>query len=364
MGRSFFTAALLAGLVSCAAPEPPPQRKAIAVVAQTVRFLPEQTQVEAIGTARAAVSAELYPETAGRVTAVLFKAGEYVKEGQPLLKLDARQERLAVDAADVQLREADQLLSRYRRIEDTGALSESQIEAGETALASARVGLEQARTALSDRTVRAPFSGHVGLTQIDRGDRVSDSTPITQIDQRSTLYVDLPAPEAVFSALRPGQLVQVTPFSDPGRTIDARVVVTDTRVAQDSRNFIVRTALANSDDAYRPGMSFRVLFSSNGVSRATVPEEAIVWGGEGSHLFLVRGAKAVRVPVTITSRRGGLVYVDGALEPGDRVITQGVQKVRDGQEIRIVQPFVPDPQTVKLRQTNAARATEERSNAR
>ncbi len=323
------------------------------VVAQAIRILPEQLEIEAIGSDRAETSAEIFAETAGRVTSVLFTAGDFVRKGQPLLRLDARAEQLAVDAARVQVREADQLLSRYRRIEDTGALSESQIEAGETALASARVALEQAQTSLADRIVRAPFSGHVGLTEIDPGDRVNDSTPITQIDQRGTLYVDFPAPEAVFNALRPGQVVQVTPFSDPSRQIDARVVTTDNRISQDSRNFIVRTAIPNSGDRLRPGMSFGVVFTRNGEARPAVPEQAIVWGGEGSHLFVVREGKARRVPVTITARREGAVFVDGAPRRNDRVIVEGVQKIRDGQEIRLVRGSRAAKQDVEIRQRRA-----------
>lgn len=336
-------------MVACSDSEPEGEREAVPVVAQTIRLLPEVLEIEAIGSARASTSAEIFPETAGRVTQVLFAAGDFVQAGQPLLRIDARQEQLAVDAARVQVREADQLLGRYRRIEDTGAISESQIEAGETALASARVALEQAQAALADRVVRAPFSGHVGLTEIDRGDRVSDSTPITQIDQRGTLYVDFSAPEAVFNALRPGQVVQVTPFSDPTRTIDARVLTTDTSISQDSRDFIVRTSIANTDDLLRPGMSFRVVFTRNGETRAAVPEQAIVWGGEGSYLFVVRDGKANRVPVTITARREGLVFVDGQVSARDRVIVEGVQRVRDGQDIRLVTPARPAPQDVRVR---------------
>lgn len=164
-------------LASCASEEEGRSDEPVPVVAETVRFLPDQTEVEAIGTARAMTSAEIYPESAGRVTRVMFSAGDFVRSGQPLLQLDERQERLAVDAARVQVLEAEQLLGRYRRIEDTGAISESQIEAGETALASARVALRQAQAELADRVIRAPFSGHIGLTDIDPGDRVSDATP-------------------------------------------------------------------------------------------------------------------------------------------------------------------------------------------
>ncbi len=341
----------------CSEPEEERARKPVPVVAQEVRVLPEQVEIEAIGSARAATSAEVFAETAGRVTSVLFTAGDFVREGQPLLRLDDRQERLAVEAARVNVREADQLLSRYRRIEDTGALSESQIEAGETALASARVALQQAQVALADRTVRAPFSGHVGLTEVDVGDTVNDQTPVTQIDQRSTLFVDFPAPESIFNALRPGQVVEVQPFSDPARTIDARVAATDTRISQDSRNFIVRTAIENGNDRLRPGMSFRVTFTRAGEARPSVPEQAIAWGGEGSHLFVVRDGKARRIPVTITSRRDGTVLVDGGLRTGDRVIVEGVQKVRDGQDIRLVRGGAKGQQDVQVRSRPASAST-------
>ena len=116
-------------LAACAGAEEERAAEEVPVIAQEVRFLPEMSQVEAIGTARAASSAELFPETAGRVTRVMFSAGDYVRQGTSLLQLDDRAERLDVEAARVSVQEADQLLGRYRRIEDTGAISESQIEA-------------------------------------------------------------------------------------------------------------------------------------------------------------------------------------------------------------------------------------------
>ncbi|RDS77182.1 efflux RND transporter periplasmic adaptor subunit [Alteriqipengyuania lutimaris] len=341
-------------IAACSSGEEEREEEPVPVVAQEVRFLPEVSQVEAIGTARAATSAELFPETAGRVTRVRFAAGDYVREGATLLELDSRAERLDVEAARVAVQEASQLLGRYRRIEDTGAISDSQIEAGENALAAARVELRQAQTSLADRTVRAPFSGHVGLTEIDVGDRVNDSTPITQIDQRGTLYVDFLAPEEVFANLSRGDSVEVVPFSEPGRTISAEVVATDNRISQESRDFIVRTAIPNSEDRLRPGMSFRVNFSRNGATRAAIPEEAIIWGGEGSHIFLVRDGAAVRVPVTITSRRDGRVFVDGDISRQDHVIVEGVQKVRDGQAIRLVRQAREPERNVRVEDAAAA----------
>ncbi len=336
-------------LAACSGEEAERADEAVTVVADNPVMLSEQLQVEAVGSARAVTSADLYPETAGRVVSVRFSAGDYVRRGQPLVVLDSRQQRLAVDLAQVQVQEASQLLARYRRIEDTGAISDSQIEAGETALASARVGLEQAQEALDNRTVRAPFSGHIGLTEIDPGDRVGTDTLIAQIDQRGTLYVDFPAPEAAFSRLTPGTSVEVTPFSEPDRTIQARVVTVDSSIASDQRTYTVRTAIDNSDDRLRPGMSFRVRFFGAGIVRPAVPEEAIVWGGEGSYLWTVEDDAATQVPVTIVSRRDGLALVDAPLGESDVVIVEGVQKVREGQSVEIVRPQVEDTQAVEMR---------------
>ncbi|WP_126174149.1 efflux RND transporter periplasmic adaptor subunit [Altericroceibacterium xinjiangense] len=351
------TGAALLLFSGCTAEEVEREPEAVPVVAQRPQILPEQLQVQAVGSARAETSAEIYPQAAGLVRAVRFSANDFVRAGAPLVELDSRRERLAVDLAQVQVEEASQLLARYRRIEDTGAISQSQIEAGETALASARIALEQARTELADRTVRAPFSGHIGLTEVDPGDRIGPDTLIAQLDRRSTLFVDFPAPETAFSRLGPGQVVSVIPFSNPDRQIDARVIAVDSGVSAERRTYTVRTAIDNSSDQLRPGMSFRVNFTSPGVPRPALPEEAVVWGGEGAYLWLVQGGKAVRTPVTIASRREGLALVNGKLGPRDLVIVEGVQKVREGQQVDLVQPAGVPPREVRLRRSAASGAT-------
>ncbi|MEW9856437.1 efflux RND transporter periplasmic adaptor subunit [Novosphingobium sp. M1R2S20] len=350
--RTLACVTLIAGLAlsACGSEEDtkaaqPPTR----VVAQTVQMLPEQGEVDAIGTARAVTAAELYPEAAGLITAVRFSAGDRVARGAPLVQLDDRRERLAVRLARVAVAEADQLLGRYRRIEDTGALSASQIEAGETALQSAKIQLEQAQVALADRTVRAPFSGFMGIPQVDRGDRITPTTLIGTIDDRSTLFVDFPAPEAVFDELQPGATVELSPYSGPKRTIQARVQAVDSAVTAETRSFTVRTVIPNRNDAYRPGMSFRAKFAAPGQTRPAVPESAVVWGGDGSYVWAVRSGVARRVPVTIAARRSGMVLLSGKLRPQERIIVEGVQKVREGQRVTLVAPRRPEPQQATVR---------------
>ncbi|WNO54048.1 efflux RND transporter periplasmic adaptor subunit [Stakelama saccharophila] len=310
--------------------------QSVAIVAERPQALAERKVIEAIGTARAVISAELYPESAGAVEAVNFTTGDYVRKNAPLVELDARRQRLAVDLAQVQVEEAQQLLDRYRRIEDTGALSASQIEEGETALRSAQLELRQARVALADRTVRAPFSGYMGLPQIDRGDRITPTTLIARLDRRDRLFVDFDAPETAFDQLRDRSVLELRPYSQPDSTVRAQVEAIDSTVGDEARTFTVRTIIDNRDDTFRPGMSFGVRIAGSGRTYPSVPEAAVVWGGDGAYIWVVRDGTAHKVPITIAGRRDGRVLVGGALDARMPVIVEGVQKVREGQTVRTV----------------------------
>lgn len=334
--RHFIPVAALALLAACSADKQPRADRDIAVVAEPVRLLADEQVVEAVGTARAARSAEIFPEVSGRVAAVRFSPGAFVRAGAVLVELDARAERLALKLAEVRVAEAEQLLARYRRIEDTGALSDSQIEAGETALAAARIERDQAALALAERTIRAPFAGHVSFSELDPGDRVTPTTRVAQIDQRARLYIDFNAPEAVFRRLRPGQSVTVVPFADPDREIATSIEAVDSTIEQEQRSYRARAVIDNRADRYRPGMSFGVRFADRGQLRPAVPEAAVMWTGDGASVFAVRQGKAVRVPVTIAARRDGLALLEADLAKGARIIVEGVQKLREGQAVTLV----------------------------
>lgn len=336
--RFFLSLAALLLLAACSADDEPRGEREVAVVAEPVRLLADEDVVEAVGTARAVRSAQIFPEVSGRVAAVRFSPGAFVRKGAVLVELDARAEKLALRLAEVRVEEAEQLLARYRRIEDTGALSDSQIEAGETALAAAQIERDQAALALSERTIRAPFSGHVSFSELDPGDRVTPTTLVAQIDQRGKLYIDFNAPEAVFRRLRPGQSVTVAPFADPARAISTTIEAVDSTIEQEQRSYRVRAVIDNSADAFRPGMSFGVRFADTGRLRPAVPEAAVMWTGDGSSVFAVQEGKAVRVPVTIAARRDGLALLEANIAKGTRIIVEGVQKLREGQPVTLVEP--------------------------
>jgi RND family efflux transporter MFP subunit len=304
------------------------QAEPVAIVAHQVRHRPEETRVEVVGTARARAAATIYPESSGEVIDVMFRAGQFVREGAPLVRLESREEALAVKLAEVAVAEAEQLLARYRRIEGTGAISASQIDEGRTALDAARIQLEQAKVALSKRTVHAPFSGHTGLTDVDAGARITSTTPITQLDDRSSLYVDFSPPEQVFGRISAGDSVSVRPFADRALATEATILSVDSRIEPSRRTFVVRAEIDNDDDLLRPGMSFSVDFSIQGESFPAVPEAAILWGSDGAYVWGIEESGPKRIPINIVSREQGYVLVQGDIPDGSFIVAEGVQKVR------------------------------------
>ncbi len=312
----------------------------VSVRLETVQLVQDVMRIEAVGTARARASVTIYAEAGGEVTEVLFEAGDFVEAGQPLLRLEDTRERLAVRLAEVSVRVAEQLLARYRRIENTGAVSDSQIDEARTTLESAKLQLEQAQENQDQRTVVAPFAGHVGLTTVDPGARITPTTVITQLDDREVLYIDFEAPEQAFQRLIIGTTVTATPFSAPDRSLEATVVYVASQIEPQRRTFTVRAELDNAEDIWRPGMSFEINVAFPGQTYPAVPEVAILWGSDGSYLWAIRDGEAQREPVAIVARREGTVLVDGALGEGDQVVVEGVQKVRQGSRVQAI--GVPD----------------------
>ncbi len=333
----FLGIALTAPLIACGDNSASPETQAssqseasVEIIPHTVVYRDDTITVEAIGTARAEKFAVIRADTGGEVTRVNFKAGDTVEKGDILLTLESDEERLAANRAEVALKNSQQLIDRYERIDVPGAISDSQIDEAKTAVEAAQIDLELANVALSRRVVRAPFSGTVGLTDIDAGARITPETEITRLDDRSTLFVDFQAPEQVYGRISPGDIIAMEPFSNQSSTFDAVVLTIDSRIDQVSRSFTVRAAIDNEDDTLRPGMSFKIGFNIAGQAYPLVPEAAIIWGGDGAYVWAVKNGRATQVSVTIVDRQDGNVLVRAPIPEGDTIISEGVQKVREG----------------------------------
>lgn len=308
------------------------------VILDTVILQAENTRIEAVGTSRARRSVTLYPAVSGAVTAVNFEPGQLIAAGDVLVELDRRNAALALELAEVRLADTRRQLQRYERSVSSGAVTTNTLDTARTAVQLARIERDQARVALDDRTVEAPFDGHIGISDVDPGDRIGPDTPIATLDDRSTLLVRFDVPELFLVRLAVGQMIAVDTWAARGTHAEGRIVDIDSRIDPVSRTFVVRAHVDNTDDGLRPGMSFRVTLTLEGSDFPVVPEVAVQWGGDGAYVWIVEDQRASRVPVNIVQRRDGRVLVDADLDAGMQVVLEGVQRMREGLEVSVVDP--------------------------
>lgn len=313
------------------------ERGAVPVVVAPVRLRGEDTVVQSPGTGIATKSVTLYPETAGRVSEILFSAGQAVKKGEPLMRLDSRAEKLAVDLARVRLEEVRRNFDRKKKLAPRGAIARAELDLAETQLAAARITLAQREHELSERTLVAPFDGVTGIAQVDPGERVSQTTAVTTLDDRSTVLVDFDVPEAYASAVKIGAELVINAWAAGQQEFRGTIQAIESRVDPVSRTMRVRAAVPNPNDLLRPGMSFVVRLPLRGDPSPAVPSFAVQWDRQGAFVWRINGGRAERVGLRILKRTETTVLADAPLKEGDLVVVEGVQQMRDGVAVRIIE---------------------------
>jgi len=291
--------------------------------------------VTAIGSSRGARAVTLSAEVSGRITALAVASGDFVEAGAMIADLDAEAARIALDRAALTRDDAQATSARLARLQASGTSTELQAQEADLALQTAGLAYREAEFELSRHTLRAPIAGWVGILGVEAGDRVAPGNEITRIEDRSSLIVDFRVPERVIARLAPGMALTAEPLAEPGRTVEGRIVALDNRVDETSRSLLVQAAIPNEDDAFRAGMAFAITLDFAGEEYPAVDPLAIQWGAEGAFIWVVRTGKAQRLPVRILQRGSAVVLIDAALDPGDLVVTEGVQALRPGAEVAV-----------------------------
>jgi RND family efflux transporter MFP subunit len=316
--------------------------RAVPVIVEPLLIDHARTRLEAVGTSRALQSIELHPATSGEVIAVNFQPGQRVSTGDVLVELERREEELALSLAEVQLEDAVRLHDRYQRTGTSGAVLPTEMDAARSAVESARIQIERARVALDYRTIEAPFDGYVGITDVDPGDRINPDTAITTLDNRDSLLVSFNVPEALVGELRVGHEVSVETWNSREPTAVGHIVDIGSRIDPATRTFEARASVDNENDELRPGMSFRVSMSLEGIAYPVIAETAVQWGADGAYVWTVVDGQAHRVPVEIIQRQKGVILADADLDAGDLVVVEGIQRLRNGLDVSYEAPSLAD----------------------
>lgn len=331
-----------------AAPKPP-----ISVAVATAIERPWQARLPTVGTLKALQGVDLSLEIAGTVTDVQFQSGQKVKTGQPIVQLDSAVETALLETAQADLGLAQVDYNRGSQLVGSQAISKGEFDRLSAVFKKNKATVNQLKAALEKKRIVAPFSGTIGIRQVDVGDYVASGTMIATLQDLSSLYVDFFVPEQSVPKIAIGQPVQIIVSAYPAQNFPGTLSAINPKVENSTRNVQVRATLANPDGKLLPGMfaSLQVLLPDP-QPRIVVPESAITYTLYGNSLYVVAQKKAedgsvakddMGEPILIAERRfietgerrDGLVMITKGVQNGEKVVTAGQIKLDNGAHIAI-----------------------------
>lgn len=334
------------------APKPP-----INVEVAESRRQPWQRRLPAIGTLTASQGIDLSVEIAGTVSDVQFRSGEKVSKGQPIVLLDSEIEQASLASAQADLRLAKVEFERARSLIDSQAISRSEFDRLNAESQKAAATVAQLKASLAKKRILAPFSGTIGIRQVDVGDFVAAGTPIATLQDLSTLFVDFYLAEQQVPLLAIGQSVQIQVAAFPGESFEGTIVALNPKVETTTRNVQVRAELANPGERLLPGMfaDLQVLLPDE-VPQVVVPETAITYTLYGNSVLVIKEGQPPEAkegteapehsePYLIVERRfvktgerrdGRAIILEG-LEAGEQVVIAGQLKLDTGAHVAVAE---------------------------
>jgi membrane fusion protein (multidrug efflux system) len=331
-GSSAPATPVAAGSTKAPAGGPPP----ITVEAMQVAVMKLPQSITTVGSLRSEETVIVRPEIAGRITEILFKEGQHASRGQVLVKLDD-----SVQKADLERAKANLTLSasKYERAVDLrnkGFISSQAKDEAENNLKVAEADAALAAARLAKTAIVAPFGGTVGLRSVSVGDYVKEGQDMVNIEQIDTLKADFRVPETLMRQIRAGQTLQITLDAIGDKPYAGQVYAINPLIDANGRSIVIRANVPNVDGRLRPGMFARVrLFTSDIRDTLVVPEESLIPLGDDKYVYRVVDGKAQRQKVEIGQRLDGKVEIVSGLARGDRIVTAGVVKIRDGAPVQV-----------------------------
>lgn len=330
-----------------AAFQPPPE----AVTTLVVEQAEWSSTIAAIGTLAAVQGVTVSADLPGVVERITFDSGRPVRQGEILAELDTRQERAQLAAIEAQRDLARINYERMKGLLSDRAISQAEFDraTAEHKQTDAQVGEIQA--AIQRKTIRAPFSGVLGIRQVNLGQYLAAGDPLVSLQSLDPIYVNLGVPQQDVGQIRIGHRVRVTTTDVAGVDLVGRVTALDSIVNPETRNIQIQATLANPAGRLRPGMFVQTELSL-GSNRTVipVPASAISYAPFGDSVFVVGEMKGetgtsyrgVRQQfVKLGGTRGDQIAILSGIKAGDEIVTSGVFKLRNGAAVVInnkVQP--------------------------
>lgn len=295
--------------------------------------------VEALGTARANESVTITAKISDVIARLDFDSGQQVEAGQILVELADAEEAAGLQEARATLRETSRDVDRIRDLTERGVAPRSRMDEAMAANERARARVEAIEARVADRIIRAPFSGVVGLRNVSLGELVRPGDPIARLDDASIIKLDFTVPERFVSVIEAGMQVQARASAFPETVFSGTVDQVDTRVDPATRTVTVRALVDNADGRLRPGMLLTVELRRDQRERISAPGSAVVRLDRQAYVFVVEeretGLVVTRRQVELGQRTAGYIEVISGLEPGERIVSEGLHRLSDGAAVVI-----------------------------
>lgn len=307
----------------------------VSVVVADVQTQSFVDKVESIGTAVANESVAITTKVTETVTKVNFEDGMYVEAGDILVELTNSEETAMLSEAAANVAEATRQFERVQNLIQQKLASETQLDVERNRMQTAKARYEGIVARLDDRLIRAPFSGKLGFRNVSPGTLLSPNAPLTTLDDISSIKLDFSIPESYLAAIKPGQEVLAKSIAYPDYTFVGVVATIDSRIDPNTRTIKVRAILDNDNLLLRPGMLLTVQLIQERQRYLAIPESAVVPVQNQQYAYVIRDGKAERLEFQAGRRTPGFVEVLSGLEAGDKVITEGIIKIRPGSPVQV-----------------------------
>jgi membrane fusion protein, multidrug efflux system len=303
----------------------------------------------AVGDLAAVHQVNVTSDVGGRITGIMFEAGSTVKAGSPLVQLFDAPDQGDLASFKAQAVVAQLSLDRAKQLAAKQFGPQATVDQAQAAYDQATAGIAKTEAIISQKLVRAPFDGELGVRHVEVGQYLTAGTQIVSLTDLSVLYANFTVTEKDSAALKVGQTVRVVVDAYPGRNFEGKINAIEPQIATDTRNIRVQATIENPEHILKPGMfTTTTVVLPDKPPVVTVPETAVDYTLYGDAVFVITEKKAddgktslaaVRTFVVTGNRVNGRTEILNGLKPGDRVVSVGQIKLQSGAAVSIS----PDP---------------------
>src|SRR3954471_972344 len=299
----------------------------------------------AVGDLAAVHQVNVTSDVSGRITDIMFTAGSSVKADTPLVQLFDAPEQADLASFKAQATVAQLSLDRAKQLAARQFGPQATVDQAQAAYDQANAGIAKTQAIISQKLVRAPFDGELGVRRVEVGQYLTAGTQIVSLTDLSELYANFTVTEKDSAQLKVGQTVRVVVDAYPGRNFEGKITTIEPQIATDTRNIRVQATIANPDRILKPGMfATTTVVLPDKPPVITVPETAVDYTLYGDSVYLLKEKKeddgktsltVERTFVQTGTRIGGRAEILKGLKAGDRVVAVGQLKLQPGSAVAI-----------------------------